>query len=363
MKLIDENIKFNMPSNKQCAYAFVTDFVINFPIITNDLMMKYPNRRTFVKSVSLAAGASLLPLSSYAGLKPLNIPKRTLGRTGERISILTMGGYHVSAPNVPEEEGVRIIRKSIDGGINMMDNAWTYHDGRAETVMGKALKDGYREKVLLMTKFTARTLDEIKKQLEDSLSRFDLDRFDIMQFHAIGSKDDDVDNILNNKLIEWAEEQRSQGIFRYIGFTGHSDPKAHIKMIQTGYPWDTTQMPINIGDYHRNVSFEKDVLPLCLENNIGIFAMKSNGMGHLKNSGIATPVEGLRYTMSQPVSTVVSGIDSMDILDENMALFHNFTPLTDLERAEFLARSEGKSDQIEKYRRNLYDKDKNLING
>ena len=327
-------------------------------------MTKKSNRRTFVKSISsLAAGASLLPVSSYANLKPLTIPKRTLGRTGEEISILTMGGFHVGASKVPEEEGIRIIRKSIDGGINMMDNAWKYHKGRAETVMGKALKDGYRDKVLLMTKFTARTLDEIKKQLEDSLSHFDLDRFDIMQFHAIGNKKDDVDNIFNNKLIEWAEEQRSQGVFRYIGFTGHSDPKAHIEMIKRGFPWDTTQMPINIGDYHRNVSFEKDVLPLCLENDIGVFAMKSNGMGHLKKSGIATPLEGLRYAMSQPVSTVVSGIDSMDILEENMALFHDFTPLSDMERAEFLARSEGKSDQIEKYRRNLYDKDKNLISG
>jgi len=327
-------------------------------------MKKYPNRRTFVKSISsLAAGATLLPVSSYANLKPLTIPKRTLGRTGEEISILTMGGYHVAAPKNTEEEAIRIIRKSIDGGINMMDNAWYYHDGRAETIMGKALKDGYRDKVLLMTKFAARTLDEIKQQLEDSFRRFDMDSFDIMQFHAIGDKDDDVDNIFNNKLIEWAEEQRSQGIFRYIGFTGHSDPKAHIEMIKRAYPWDTTQMPINIGDYHRNVSFEKDVLPLCLENNIGIFAMKSNGMGELKNSGIATPVEGLRYAMSQPVSTVVSGIDSMNILDENMDLFHDFTPLSDMERAEFLSRSEGKSDQIEKYRRNLYDKDKNLITG
>ena len=327
-------------------------------------MKKYPNRRTFVKSISsLAAGTALLPVSSYANVKPLTIPKRTLGRTGEKISILTLGGYHVAEPKNTEEEAIRIIRKSIDGGINMMDNAWYYHDGRAETIMGKALKDGYRDKVLLMTKLVARTLEEIKQQLEDSLRRFDMDSFDIMQFHAIGDKDDDVDNIFNNKLIEWAEEQRSQGIFRFIGFTGHSDPKAHIEMIKRGFPWDTTQMPINIGDHHRNVSFEKDVLPLCLENNIGIFAMKSNGMGYLKSSGIATPVEGLRYALSQPVSTVVSGIDSMDILDENMALVHDFTPLSDMEKAEFLARSEGKSDQIEKYRRNLYDKDKNLITG
>jgi len=315
-----------------------------------------------VKSISgLAAGATLLPVSSFANIKPVSIPKRVLGKTGEKVSLLTMGGYHVSAPDIPEEEGVKIIRKAIDGGVNTMDNAWTYHDGRAETVMGKALKDGYREKVLLMTKFTARTLDEIKQQLEDTLGRFELDSFDVMQFHAIGSKDDDVDKIYNNGLIEWAEEQRSQGVFRYIGFTGHSDPKAHMDMIKRGYSWDTTQMPINIGDFHRNVSFEKDVLPMVLENNIGLFAMKSNGMGHLKKSGIATPVEGLRYAMSRPVSTVVSGIDSMDILEENLALSQSFIPYSEQETAEFRTRAEGKSDQIEKYRRNLYDENKRLI--
>ncbi len=325
-------------------------------------MKKYPNRRTFVKSISsLAAGASMLPVSGYGNLKPVTVPKRTLGRTGEKVSILTMGGYHVGAKHVPEEEGIRIIRKSIDGGLNMMDNARTYHDGRAETVMGKALKDGYRERVLLMTKFTARNLDEIKKQLEESLTHLQVDSFDIMQFHAIGYMDDDVDKIYNNGLIEWAEEQRSQGVFRYIGFTGHSDPMAHIEMIQRGFPWDTTQMPINIGDYNRNVSFEKDVLPLCLENDIGVFAMKSNGMGRLKDSGIATPVEGLRYAMSQKVSTVVSGIDSMDILDENIAAFHAFTPLTDQEILAFRTRAEGKSDEIEKYRRKFYDTNKKLL--
>ncbi len=325
-------------------------------------MMKYPNRRTFVKSVSsLAAGAALLPITSYANLKPVAIPKRTLGKTGEKVSLLTMGGFHVGAKHVPEEEGIRIIRKSIDGGLNMMDNAWTYHGGRAETVMGKALKDGYRERVLLMTKFMARTLDEIKKQLEESLTHLQMDSFDIMQFHAIGNNDDDVDKIYKNGLIEWAEEQRSQGVFRYIGFTGHSDPMAHIDMIQRGFSWDTTQMPINIGDYNRNVSFEKDVLPLCLENDIGVFAMKSNGMGKLKDSGIATPVEGLRYAMSQQISTVVSGIDSMDILDKNMAAFHAFTPLSDQEILAFQARAEGKSDEIERYRRKFYDTDKKLL--
>ena len=303
----------------------------------------------------------MIPVSTYANLKPLNIPKRPLGKTGEMISLLTMGGFHVSHPDIPEETSIEIIRKSIDRGINTMDNAAGYHDGGAELVMGKALKDGYRDKVLLMTKFQGRTLDEVKKQLEDSLKRLQVDQIDVIQFHAIGSTDEDVDQIYKNKLPEWAEEMRNQGVIRYIGFTGHSDPKAHIEMIKRGFPWDTTQMPINIGDYHRNMSFQRDVLPLCLDKGIGVFAMKSNGMGNLKKSGLATPAEGLRYSMSQPVSTVVSGIDSLDILEENMAVFHNFTPLSEQEQVEFLSRSEGHSDEIEKYRRKFYDKDKKLI--
>lgn len=324
--------------------------------------MKYPNRRTFVKSISsLAAGASLLPVSSYANIKPLTIPKRILGRTGERVSILGMGGFHVGDPSIPDEVAIKIIRDSIDGGVNFMDNAWMYKDGRAETIMGKALKDGYREQVLLMTKMYPETVEEAKIQLETSLKRFDMDRVDLMQFHAVGSKEGFVDIIYKNGLIEWAEEMRNQGVFKYIGFTGHVDPKVHMDMIQRGYPWDTVQMPLNIGDYHRNVSFMKDVLPLAIEKNIGVIAMKSNGMGMLGNSKIATPIEGLRYAMSLPVSTVVSGIDSLEILEKNMTLFHHFTPMTEDEKTELQARAVGQSDKIEGYRGKFYDRDKNLI--
>jgi predicted aldo/keto reductase-like oxidoreductase len=205
-----------------------------------------------------------------------------------------------------------------------MYNAWSHKKGRAETIMGRALEDAYRKKVLLMTKLMATTVEEAKVQMEESLKRFDLDAVDLMQFHAIGRKDGIVDNIYQDGLIEWAEDQRSQGVFKYIGFTGHCDPRAHMDMIQRGYPWDTVQMPLNPGDYHRNISFQKHVLPLALESNIGVIGMKSNGMGHPGNSGIATPQEGLRYAMSLPVATVVSGIDSLEILEENLQVFQRF---------------------------------------
>lgn len=144
---------------------------------------------------------------------------------------------------------------------------------------------------------------------------------------------------------------RSQGVFKYIGFTGNGDPQAHIDMIERGYPWDTVQMPLNLGDVHRKLSFEKHVLPLAIKNNIGVIGMKSNGMGRLGKSGIATPVEGLRYSMSLQVSTVVSGIDSLDILNENMALAENFKSLTQDERTELIWRSLDSSDIIEHYRK------------
>lgn len=316
--------------------------------------MKKTNRRIFVRNISgLALGMSVLPYTLRAG-GTVQVPERTLGRTGEKVSFLSMGGFHVGDPSIPDEVAIQIIRTSIDQGVNFMDNAWSYKQGRAETIMGRALKDGYREKVLLMTKFTARNVEDAKIQLEASLKRFDMDSFDLMQFHSIGSDDSDVDAIYNHKLIEWAEDQKRQGVFRYIGFTGHADPKALIDMIRRGYPWDTVQMPLNPGDYHRTVGFQKDVLPLALEHNIGVIGMKSNGMGRLGRSGIATPVEGLRYAMSLPVATVVSGIDSLKILEENLRLFHHFTPMTDDEKDELHARSAGQSDVIEHYRRKLY---------
>ena len=314
--------------------------------------MKKTDRREFVKNITgVALGASVLPLVGSKDPVSRN-QTRVLGRTGEKVSILGIGGFHVGDISVPDEIAIKIIRTAIDRGVNFMDNAWSYKNGRSETIMGRALRDGYRKKVFLMTKVMARTVEVAKQQLETSLNRFKLDRVDLMQFHAIGNKDGDVDAIYNDGLIEWAEEQRSQGIFKYIGFTGHSDPKAHIDMIQRDYPWDTVQMPLNIGDFHRTVSFEHDVLPLAVEKNIGVIGMKSNGMGRLGKSGIASPTEGLRYAMSLPVSTVVSGIDSLEILEENLGLFEGFAPLSNSEKMSLLTKSKGKSDVIEHYLRN-----------
>lgn len=311
--------------------------------------MKKTNRREFVKNVSSAAlAASIFPLTGSTVTNTL-VEKRILGRTGEKVSIMGIGGFHIGQEKVLDDVAIEIMRKSIDNGINFMDNAWSYQKGRSEELMGRALKDGYREKVLLMTKMRARNVEGVKKQLETSLNRFQLDSFDLMQFHAVGNDDGDVDAIYNDGLIEWAEDMRSQGVFKYIGFTGHADAKALVDMIKRGYSWDTVQMPLNIGDIHREVGFQKDVLPLAIENNIGVIAMKTNGFGNLGSSGIATPVEGLRYAMSLPISTAVSGIDSLEILNENLTLAKNFQAMSDAEKKELIARSEGLADKIEHY--------------
>lgn len=313
--------------------------------------MKKTNRREFVKNVSSAAlAASIFPLTGSATTDSV-VEKRVLGRTGEMVSIMGIGGFHIGKDEVSDEVSIEIMRKSIDNGINFMDNAWSYQKGRSEELMGRALKDGYRKKVLLMTKMRARTVDGVKEQLETSLKRFQLDSFDLMQFHAIGNVDGDVDAIYNSGLIEWAEDMRSQGVFKYIGFTGHADAEALVDMINRGYPWDTIQMPINVGDVHREIGFQKDVLPLAIEKNIGVIAMKTNGFGNLGSSGIATPVEGLRYAMSLPISTAVSGIDSLEILNENLTLAKNFKAMSESEKSELIARSKGKSDEIEHYLR------------
>ena len=311
--------------------------------------MRKTNRRIFIKNISSATvAASIFPITANSALSG-EIPKRILGRTGEKVTIIGIGGYHIGVDTLTDEKAIELIRKSIDIGVNFMDNAWTYHKGRSEEIMGRALKDGYREKVLLMTKMKARTVDGVKEQLENSLKRFQLDSFDLMQFHAVGNEDGDVDAIYKNGLIEWAEDMRSQGVFKYIGFTGHADAKALVDMIQRGYPWDTVQMPLNIGDVHREVGFQKDVLPLAVEKNMGVIAMKTNGFGNLGSSGIATPIEGLRYAMSLPISTAVSGIDSLEILNENLTLAKNFHPMSDEEKNELIARSKGLADKIEHY--------------
>lgn len=310
------------------------------------------NRREFIK---LSGGAAVAMTVPNLGMSRsvADMPLRPLGKTGEKISMLTLGGHHIGLPEVSEEQSIEIIRTAVDEGVNLLDNAWRYHKGRSEELMGKALKDGYRDKVLLMTKFTERTLDGIKRQLEESLKRLGTDRIDLMQFHHVAHQAGVVDAIYKNGLPEWAMEQRDQGVFKFIGFTGHCHPQPLIDMIERGFEWDTIQFPVNIGDHHQEISFERDLMPLAVEKNISVLAMKTNGFGLIGKSGVATPGECIRYALSLPIASVVSGMDTLKILKENIASAKSFKPFSEKELAELRERAKNTDKQLEHYRKDI----------
>ena len=316
------------------------------------------DRRKFVKLTSGAALALTVSPLTLASCSGVSMKKRTLGRTGEKVSLITVGGLHMSWIETPdghidvkEQEGIGIVRGSIDAGVNFCDNAWSYNQGRSEELMGKALKDGYRQKTMIMTKLTGRTPERLEEQFQTSLERYQVDYIDVVQFHVIGQWKGDVDAVYERGLLEWAIKKREEGKLRFIGFTGHNDPDAHLDMINRGFEWDTCQFPINLADYNNpGKSFERDVLPLCKEKNIGVIAMKSNGYGRDWYKDYATPLEGLRYAMSLDVDTVASGMTSLPIMEENVAATLNFKPFTSSELADFRARLSEYPEKLEHYR-------------
>jgi predicted aldo/keto reductase-like oxidoreductase len=321
------------------------------------------DRRDFIRLTSGAALATAVTPLAITSCAKGKMAKRVLGGTGEKVSILTVGGLHMSwietadgHIDVDEQEAIGIVRGAIDSGINFCDNAFSYNEGRSEELMGKALRDGYRERVMIMTKLTGRRVHRLEEQLETSLKRYQVDYIDVMQFHAIGSWKGDVDAVYGEGLLDWAEKKRDEGIIRFIGFTGHASPEAHIEMISRGFEWDTCQMPVNLADYNNpGKSFERDVMPLCREKNIGIIGMKSNGYGRDWYKNIATPAEGLRYAMSQDIATIVSGMTSVPIMEENVATALNFSPMSEDELAEYRSRLDNYDGKMEHYRYQAFD--------
>src|SRR5260221_2473621 len=281
---------------------------------------------------------------------PLERPKETvrgdmryraLGRTGEEVSLIGLGGHHIGRQK-EEKESIVIIRTAIDAGINFMDNCWDYHDGGSEVRMGKALRDGYRKKVFLMTKIDGRTKKAAAGQLDQSLQRLQTDVIDLLQFHEILRLEDPDRNFAENGAIHAVLAARKAGKVRFIGFTGHKDPLVHLRMLEVaakhGFRFDTVQMPLNVMDAHFR-SFEKQVLPVLVKEDIGVLGMKSMGDGLILNSKTVTPVECLHYAMSLPTSTVITGIDSLKILKQNLEAVKSFRPLTEKQVAELLART------------------------
>lgn len=255
---------------------------------------------------------------------------RNLGSTGEKVSAIGVGGWHLSIPHVDEKLSLRIVRTAIDRGVNFMDNCWDYNDGESERRMGKALGDGYRPKAFLMTKIDGRTKQEATKQLDESLHRLQVDCIDLVQHHEIIRYEDPhriFDEAGANAALLAA---RDAGKVRYIGFTGHKDPAIHQYMLEVGaangFKFDTVQMPLNVMDAHYR-SFEKRVLPELVKQKIGVLGMKSMANGILLKSKTVTPIECLHYALNLPTSVVITGIDSLEILDqafEAVDTFHQF---------------------------------------
>jgi aryl-alcohol dehydrogenase-like predicted oxidoreductase len=280
---------------------------------------------------------------SPRAMRPLGeMPMRPLGKTGERVSMLGLGGSHIGSPKLRTPEAVRIIRAALDGGLNFMDNSWDYHGGASEMRLGKALKDGYRKKAFVMTKVDGRTAREATRQIEQSLKRLGTDRIDLLQHHEV-IRFDDADRIFSpGGAMEAFLAARDAGKIRYIGFTGHKDPHIHLYMLEKareqGFRFDTVQMPLNVMDAHFR-SFESHVLPALVREGIGVLGMKSMGSGVLLKSKIVTPIECLHYALSLPTSVVITGIDSEDILEQAFEAARTFRQLTPREVMALLART------------------------
>jgi predicted aldo/keto reductase-like oxidoreductase len=270
------------------------------------------------------------------------IPRRALGSTGEQVSAIGVGGWHLSLKHVDEELSLRIVRTAIDRGINFMDNSWDYNEGESERRMGKALRDGYRDKAFLMTKIDGRSKKEAAKQLDESLRRLQVDHIDLVQHHEV-IRYEDPHRIFDEEGANAAlVEAREAGKLRYIGFTGHKDPHIHLHMLevakQNGFRFDAAQMPLNVMDAHYR-SFEKLVVPELVKNNMGVLGMKSMANGILLKSNTVTPMECLHYALSLPTSVVITGIDSMEFLDQACRAAQSFRPLSDEQTRALLART------------------------
>ncbi len=267
---------------------------------------------------------------------------RELGSTGEKVSAIGLGGWHIGLKHVDEELGIRIVRAAIDRGINFMDNSWDYNGGVSETRMGKALRDGYRDKVFLMTKIDGRSKQEAARQIDESLQRLQVDCIDLVQHHEI-LRFEDPHRVFDEEGANAAFiEARQAGKLRYIGFTGHKDPYIHLHMLQVaaenGFKFDTAQMPLNVMDAHYR-SFVKLVVPELVKQNIGILGMKTMANGIILRSNTVTPIECLHYALNLPTSVVIAGIDSMEILDQAFAAVRTFQPMDEQQEQLLLAKT------------------------
>jgi aryl-alcohol dehydrogenase-like predicted oxidoreductase len=298
-------------------------------------------RRKFLATAASAGAAIAGAPALIAGIVKAaggEIPKRPLGRTGVKVSMLGVGGYHIGIQKDPAES-TRIMHAAIDAGVTFFDNAWEYNKGESEKRMGDAIHDR-RDKVFLMTKVCARDAKGAMENLEDSLRRLRTDHLDLWQFHEINYKDDPEMVFAKGGAIEAAVAAKKQGKVRFIGFTGHKSPDFHLKMLAQDFAWDAVQMPVNVLDAHYR-SFQKNVLPVLAKRGIGIIAMKTMGGGGARmiSDGVVTARDALRFVFNLPVSTVLSGMKSLDDLKQNVETARHFQPLDAQEVRTLLERT------------------------
>ena len=272
------------------------------------------------------------------------IPYRPLGATGENVSLVGLGGFHLGLPRVAEADAIRIVRSALDQGVNFLDNSWDYNEGHSEIRVGKALRDGYRQKAFVMTKVDGRTKDSAAKQIDESLRRLQTDHIDLMQHHEVIRFEDPDRIFAQGGAMEAFVAARAAGKIRFIGFTGHKDPHVHLYMLEVaerhGFHFDTVQMPLNVMDAHFR-SFERLVLPEALELDMGILGMKTFGDHFILDRGIVDPIDMLHYSLTLPTSVVITGIDSREILDQAVRAATTFEPLSPERVREILARTAG----------------------
>ena len=295
-----------------------------------------PDHRRFLKKLGVAGAAlaatELLPSPAAGQEKPPpanagSVTRRAFGLTGVQVSILGVGGYTMAEAKT-EAEGIRIIHEALEAGVNFMDNAWEYHDGRSEEWMGKPLK-GRRDQAFLMTKVCTHGRDAkvAMQQLEESLRRLQTDHLDVWQVHEVIYDNDPDLHFAKGGVMDAIVKAKQQGKVRFVGFTGHKDPSIHLKMLAHDFPFDSCQMPLGPFDATFR-SFEQNVLPELNRRRIAPIAMKSlNGTAAAVKNGVLTPKEALTYVMSLPVAVLVSGMDSVEVLRKNLEIARTFTPM------------------------------------
>ncbi|BCM93262.1 aldo-keto reductase YhdN [Abditibacteriota bacterium] len=322
------------------------------------------NRRDFLGSAAVGAAAltaaetlltsepaEAIPMSATK-MPPVprterrgDMPYRALGKTGEMVSIIGLGGFHIGK-QTEESSSIRIIHTAIDSGVNFMDNCWDYHDGLSELRMGKALAGSRRDKVFLMTKIDGRPKSVAAKQIDESLARLRTDRVDLLQFHEILRYEDPDRIFAPDGAIHAAIEAQKAGKVRFIGFTGHKNPSIHLEMFKVadshGFHFDTVQHPVNVMDAHFR-SFTRNVIPVSAAHGTATLGMKTFGdhfiLDHVKKSGAASAVQLLHFGMSQPLSVLITGCDSLAVLSQALHAAKTFKPMTVAEQDALLAKT------------------------